>query len=829
MAASLHGSFRVGEGYSTNDVRDFIQNMRNRQTEDGQAYFQEAQLEVLALVGKRVCTELEESARQKDMSRPLLWLVHGGPGVGKSETIKLVQTLFTDVLHWNIGINYQIAALQAVMAEQLGGDTLHHCCGICIKNLRSEGAYSQGTKRQIEVDKAVLQWRWLIIDEISMISSQLLAEIDMALRNIVRSNASGKLSAVGEVRPFGGINVLFVGDFWQLSPPKGGCLANLPIDFIKRARKYDAKPDSTHGEQLFWGSRDHAVQGVTELTVSMRTEDPWLYEVQEEMRNGCLSETNWNFLHGRPTTVSGSWCKKRHLCGNAFCKNLEPSMNIQALECDMCKKERAERCRVITGLEDTRLQDPNFVNAPAIFPNNDIKFAVNKIRAQIYAASSGHAITWSQARDVGNSAVLADHPDICKAKLQWLQRHDRDCGNLYGMLPLIVGMPVVLTDHLDRNPNINLLKGKLGRVDSWVEHEKEDTVFDSEKRILRFVPRIVFVQYYTSVWDENKRCHVEKPCPWAIPGVDRPGIYPVFPWKRSWYLDQHRQVPRLEVKRFQIPLAPAYAMTAHASQGRTLAAAIIDLQLGRGVSIIASYVAMTRVRRKTDILIFREFDREVFNSGPPEEPTLLLQLLRDEKIDWSEIEDRLAPKKACKGPCASLCFLDEFDTNEQKNRIDPHCKACVAKFTAAGTPNRCRRCRLWFGEDAFVKESQDVPLPKMTCRTCVQKEFMTTCIVCSELKPLQDFSPKMRKSNAHKRKCLACEKGFVCPGCKRVRRFGNFAKSELSKPEGTWLCATCMTRKCSKCFQLKTSKNFSSAQWNAPAARMLCATCETAL
>ena len=72
----------------------------------------------------------------------------------------------------------------------------------------------------------------LITDEISMISSQLIAAIDMALRNTVRSNASGKVSAVGEVRLFGGINVVFVGDFWQLAPPKGGCLANLSIDFI---------------------------------------------------------------------------------------------------------------------------------------------------------------------------------------------------------------------------------------------------------------------------------------------------------------------------------------------------------------------------------------------------------------------------------------------------------------------------------------------------------------------------------------------------------------------------------------------------------------------
>ena len=185
-----------------------------------------------------------------------------------------------------------------LMAEHFGGDTLLTVVVFLL--------LSQSTKRHSQVAKAVLQWRWLIIDEISMISSQLLAAIDVALRNIVRSNASGTLSAVGEVRLFGCINVVFVGDFRQLAPPKGGCLANLSIDFIKRARKYDAKPDSTHGEQLFWGSRDHAVQGVTELTVCMRTEDPWLYEVQEEMRNGCLSETNWNFLHGRPTKVSGS-------------------------------------------------------------------------------------------------------------------------------------------------------------------------------------------------------------------------------------------------------------------------------------------------------------------------------------------------------------------------------------------------------------------------------------------------------------------------------------------------------------------------------------------
>ena len=72
------------------------------------------------------------------------------------------------------------------------------------------------------------------------------------------------------------------------------------------------------------------------------------------------------------------------------------------------------------------------------------------------------------------------------------------------MLPLIVGMPVALTDHLDRNPKKNLLKGRIGYIDSWVESDKEESAFDHEKRLLRHVPRIVFVKYCSSVWDEKK-------------------------------------------------------------------------------------------------------------------------------------------------------------------------------------------------------------------------------------------------------------------------------------------------------------------------------------
>ena len=61
------------------------------------------------------------------------------------------------------------------------------------------------------------------------------------------------MEASGLDRAFGGINVLLVGDFWQLDPPKGGFLGAIPVDFILRGRKFAPKPDVSHGQSILWG------------------------------------------------------------------------------------------------------------------------------------------------------------------------------------------------------------------------------------------------------------------------------------------------------------------------------------------------------------------------------------------------------------------------------------------------------------------------------------------------------------------------------------------------------------------------------------------------
>jgi hypothetical protein len=241
---------------------------------------------------------------------------------------------------------------------------------------------------------------------------------------------------------------------------------------------------------------------------------------------------------------------------------------------------------------------------------------------------------------------------------------------------------------------------QLGSVDSWVLDEKEDSVFEDDARFLRHPPKVVLVQFYEWVDGDDKL--EQESCAWHIDGMDKCGVYLIRPWKRAWFLDQRRFNPQLQVKRFQVPLAPAYSMTAHTAQGRTLASAIIDLQIGRGVSAIASYVAMTRVRTRLDLLIYRNFEREVFTKGEPEGPALLLKLLRGEDIDWKAVEDKHTPKRMCSGPCLSVRFKDEFGAKQWKNAEDPLCKACVKRLEEQGTPYRCTRCRLWFAKESFA-------------------------------------------------------------------------------------------------------------------------------
>ena len=191
-----------------------------------------------------------------------------------------------------------------------------------------------------------------------MVSAKLLAEVDVKLRSVVRDIGTQKLQH-GRSRPFGGLNVLMCGDFWQLDPPDGGFLGSIPTEFIHKARKYDPSPTIAHGQALIWGGPEGGLQGVTELATCERCTDPWLREVQSQIRNGNMSKDNHAFLHGLPTSVPGSWVEGDVSCGNATCRNLvgagqkraragssAPFKRIMQKECVTWQQERKSKALV---------------------------------------------------------------------------------------------------------------------------------------------------------------------------------------------------------------------------------------------------------------------------------------------------------------------------------------------------------------------------------------------------------------------------------------------------------------------------------------------------
>ena len=114
-----------------------------------------------------------------------------------------------------------------------------------------------------------------------------------------------------------------------------------------------------------------------------------------------------------------------------------------------------------------------FHRAPVIVANNDVKYDANKNRALEYANKKKLAVIIVSAKDTPSIDALKETPGLAAEKLSWLKRHDKECGDLYGILPLTTGMPVALTEHIDRHPEKQLLLGRIGYVHSWVLHSEE--------------------------------------------------------------------------------------------------------------------------------------------------------------------------------------------------------------------------------------------------------------------------------------------------------------------------------------------------------------------
>ena len=155
--------------------------------------------------------------------------------------------------------------------------------------------------------------------------------------------------------------------------------------------------------------------------------------------------------------------------------------------------------------------------AKAVFATNAVKY--HELRALDWARQHRQEVKYAIAKDTISSRALQEKPDLGKDKLTWLQRHDQDCGGLYGVLPLCIGMPVTATDHLDRRRGI--LKGCPGTVVGWSWHEAAGTAAGSTTHIWNQLPTCVFVRFQTK-------------SEWRVQGLATDNVFPVTLQRQVW-------------------------------------------------------------------------------------------------------------------------------------------------------------------------------------------------------------------------------------------------------------------------------------------------------
>jgi ATP-dependent DNA helicase PIF1 len=205
----------------------------------------------------------------------------GPGGTGKSFLLKTMFEMIPD----RRGKHVAVTALTGCAALLIGrfAKTLHSWAGIGLG--RESSAVLAATIRRS--GKALRRWLGtdiLIIDEVSMLTPELLEKLDEVAK-ILRRNSS----------PMGGLQVVFVGDFYQLPPVNKDKEKEIPFVF----------------ECLAWKD---IVQETVCLTQILRQDDPTFHTILDEARHGTLSQESlailkkrvnlpWQQLKIRPTLL----------------------------------------------------------------------------------------------------------------------------------------------------------------------------------------------------------------------------------------------------------------------------------------------------------------------------------------------------------------------------------------------------------------------------------------------------------------------------------------------------------------------------------------------
>jgi len=411
---------------------------------------------------------LQQKALEASMCGKNLFITGPG-GVGKSYLIQEIVNELGKIK------KVAVTALTGCAALLINAKTIHSWAGIGLGKEPTAKLVANIRRYNYKASRRWLLTNTLIIDEVSMMNPELLEKLNDVAKAI-RKNTN----------PFGGLQVILVGDFFQLPPI------------------YRDSETKFAFESPVWNELN---LDILELTQIVRQDNPEFHKILKEARVGTLSKQSVKILKQR---ITDSW-------------------QTQKIRPTLLFSRRAE------------VEMVNEVNLKAL-----------KTPLQTYEVKT--ILTADLERNTPKS-------DLDRA----IQKLDKDA-SYKNKLELRVGAQVMLLFNL--NQEAGLVNGSRGVVEGFTLSTPA-------------LPLVLFRGHNTAI---------------PIP-------------ETTWESDE---VDGL--KRSQIPLILAYAVTIHKCQGATLDSALIDI--GRSTFEMGqAYVALSRVKSLDSLYIY-DLEVEAFRAHP---------------------------------------------------------------------------------------------------------------------------------------------------------------------------------------------------------------------
>src|SRR5215510_5028043 len=191
--------------------------------------------------------------------------VTGRAGTGKSTLLRCLKDMIAEEM--------VIVAPTGLAAVNVGGQTIHSFFGFPPRLIRPDDI------RRSRNGRLMRKLKFLVIDEVSMVRSDLMWAIDQSLR-VNRGRPR---------EPFGGVRLAMFGDLHQLPPV---------IDEAEVA----AHLESEHGGPFFFSLatlREGLGTALIELTQVFRQHDATLLEVLNRIRDGVVGADDFAILNAR--------------------------------------------------------------------------------------------------------------------------------------------------------------------------------------------------------------------------------------------------------------------------------------------------------------------------------------------------------------------------------------------------------------------------------------------------------------------------------------------------------------------------------------------------